>query len=51
MGKALAAAMGGVTFDNSAQTSAKQTAPVAKNAVNDAKDMSGLEKRIKIRSF
>uniref|UniRef100_UPI003FED6A0A Tex family protein n=1 Tax=Waltera intestinalis TaxID=2606635 RepID=UPI003FED6A0A len=47
MGKALAAAMGGVTFDNSAQTSAKQTVPVAKNAVNDAKDMSGLEKRIK----
>ena len=47
MGKALAAAMGGVTFDNSAQTSAKQPAPVAKNAVNDAKDMSGLEKRIK----
>ena len=47
MAKALAAAMGGVTFDNSAQTSAKQTAPVAKNAVNDAKDMSGLEKRIK----
>ena len=47
MGKALAAAMGGVTFDNSAQTSAKQMAPVAKNAVNDAKDMSGLEKRIK----
>ena len=47
MGKALAAAMGGVTFDNSAQTSAKQTASVAKNAVNDAKDMSGLEKRIK----
>ena len=47
MGKALAAAMGGVTFDNSAQTSAKQTAHVAKNAVNDAKDMSGLEKRIK----
>ena len=47
MGKALAAAMGGVTFDNSAQTSAKQTAPVAKNAVKDAKDMSGLEKRIK----
>ena len=47
MGKSLAAAMGGVTFDNSAQTSAKQTAPVAKNAVNDAKDMSGLEKRIK----
>ena len=47
MGKALAAAMGGVTFDNSAQTSAKQTAPAAKNAVNDTKDMSGLEKRIK----
>lgn len=47
MGKALAAAMGGVTFDKSAQTSAKQTAPEAKNAVNDAKDMSGLEKRIK----
>lgn len=47
MGKALAAAMGGVTFDNSAQASAKQMAPVAKNAVNDAKDMSGLEKRIK----
>lgn len=47
MGKALAAAMGGVTFDNSAQTSAKQTAPAAKNAVNDAKHMSGLEKRIK----
>lgn len=47
MGKALAAAIGGVTFDNSAQTSAKQAAPVAKNAVNDAKDMSGLEKRIK----
>ena len=47
MGKALAAAMGGVTFDNSAQTSAKQMAPVSKNAVNDAKDMSGLEKRIK----
>ena len=47
MGKALAAAMGGVTFDNSAQTSAKQTASATKNAVNDAKDMSGLEKRIK----
>lgn len=47
MGKALAAAMGGVTFDNSAQTSAKQTVPATKNAVNDAKDMSGLEKRIK----
>ena len=47
MGKALAAAMGGMTFDNSQEVSAKQTAPVAKNAVNDAKDMSGLEKRIK----
>lgn len=47
MGKALAAAMGGMMFDNSQEVSAKQTAPVAKNAVNDAKDMSGLEKRIK----
>ena len=47
MGKALAAAMGGVTFDNSADTSAKKTAPAAQNAVNDAKDISGLEKRIK----
>ncbi len=47
MGKALAAAMGGMTFDNSAEVSAKKTAPAAKNAVNDAKDMSGLEKRIK----
>ena len=47
MGKALAAAMGGMTFDNSREVSAKQTAPAAKNAVNDAKDMSGLEKRIK----
>ena len=47
MGKALAAAMGGMTFDNSQEVSAKQTAPAAKNAVNDAKDMSGLEKRIK----
>lgn len=47
MGKALAAAMGGMTFDNSAEAPAKQTAPTAKNAVNDAKDMSGLEKRIK----
>lgn len=47
MGKALAAAMGGMTFDNSQEVSAKQTAPTAKNAVNDAKDMSGLEKRIK----
>ena len=47
MGKALAAAMGGMTFDNSQEVSAKQTVPAAKNAVNDAKDMSGLEKRIK----
>ncbi len=47
MGKALAAAMGGMTFDNSQEVSAKQTAPTAKNAANDAKDMSGLEKRIK----
>lgn len=47
MGKALAAAMGGMTFDNSQEVSAKQTTPAAKNAVNDAKDMSGLEKRIK----
>ena len=47
MGKALAAAMGGMTFDNSAETSAKKTAPAAQNAANDAKDISGLEKRIK----
>ncbi len=47
MGKALAAAMGGVTFDNSADTSAKKTAPAVQNASNDAKDISGLEKRIK----
>ena len=47
MAKALAAAMGGMTFDNSQEVSAKQTAPTAKNAANDAKDMSGLEKRIK----
>ena len=47
MGKALAAAMGGMTFDNSQEATAKQTAPIVKNAVNDAKDMSGLEKRIK----
>lgn len=46
MGKALAAAMGGMTFDNSQEVSAKRTTPAAKNAVNDAKDMSGLEKRI-----
>ena len=47
MGKALAAAMGGVTFDHSAETSAKKTAAAAQNAANDAKDISGLEKRIK----
>ena len=47
MGKALAAAMGGMTFDNSQEVSAKRTTSAAKNAVNDAKDMSGLEKRIK----
>ena len=47
MGKALAAAMGGVTFDNSAQTSAKKNTPTPQNATNDAKDISGLEKRIK----
>ena len=47
MGKALAAAMGGVTFDSSADTSAKKTAPATQNASNDAKDISGLEKRIK----
>ena len=47
MGKALAAAMGGVTFDNSAEASAKKAAPAAQNASNDAKDISGLEKRIK----
>ena len=47
MGKALAAAMGGVTFDNSAEPSAKKAAPAAQNATNDAKDISGLEKRIK----
>ena len=47
MGKALAAAMGGVTFDNSAETSAKKTTPAAQSASNDAKDISGLEKRIK----
>ena len=37
----------GMTFDNSQEVSVKQTVPAAKNAVNDAKDMSGLEKRIK----
>ena len=47
MGKALAAAMGGVTFDNSAEASAKKVAPAVQNASNDAKDISGLEKRIK----
>ena len=47
MGKALAAAMDGVTFDNSAETSAKKNAPAVQNASNDAKDISGLEKRIK----
>ena len=47
MGKALAAAMGGVTFDNSAETSAKKAAPATQNATKDAKDISGLEKRIK----
>ncbi len=47
MGKALAAAMGGVTFDNSAEASAKKTAPAVQNAANDAKDISELEKRIK----
>ena len=47
MGKALAAAMGGVTFDHSAEPSAKKAATAAQNAANDAKDISGLEKRIK----
>ena len=47
MGKALAAAMGGVTFDNSAEASAKKVAPAVQNASNDAKDISRLEKRIK----
>ena len=47
MGKALAAAMSGVTFDNSAEASAKKTAPAVQNAANDEKDISGLEKRIK----
>ena len=47
MGKALAAAMGGVTFDASAETSAKKNAAAVQNAANDAKDISGLEKRIK----
>ena len=47
MGKALAAAMGGVAIDNSADNSAKKATPAQQNAVNDAKDMSGLEKRIK----
>ena len=47
MSKALAAAMGGVSFDNSAETSTKKNAPAVQNASNDAKDISGLEKRIK----
>ena len=47
MGKAQAAAMGGVSFDNSAETSTKKNAPAVQNASNDAKDISGLEKRIK----
>ena len=47
MGKALAAAMGGVTFAADADNSAKKKPVNAANAVNDAKDISGLEKRIK----
>ena len=47
MGKALAAAMGGVTFAADAENSAKKNPVNASNAVNDAKDISGLEKRIK----
>ena len=47
MGKALAAAIDGVSFDNSAETSTKKNAPAVQNASNDAKDISGLEKRIK----
>lgn len=47
MGKALAAAMGGVTFAADAENSAKKKPVNAANAVNDAKDISGLEKRIK----
>ena len=43
MGKALAAAMGGVSFDNSAETSTKKNAPAVQNASNDAKDISGLD--------
>lgn len=39
--------MGGVSFDNSAETSTKKNAPAVQNASNDAKDISGLEKRIK----
>ena len=42
-GKALAAAMGGVSFDNSAETSTKKNAPAVQNASNDAKDISGLD--------
>ena len=47
MGKALAAAMGGVTFAADAENSAKKNPVNAVNAINDAKDISGLEKRIK----
>ena len=47
MGKALAAAMGGVSFDNSAETSTKKNAPAVQNASNDAKDISGMVKIIK----
>jgi uncharacterized protein len=36
-----------VSFDNSAETSTKKNAPAVQNASNDAKDISGLEKRIK----
>lgn len=47
MGKALAAAMGGVTFAADADNSAKKNPVNASHAGNDAKDISGLEKRIK----
>ena len=36
-----------MSFDNSAETSTKKNAPAVQNASNDAKDISGLEKRIK----
>jgi len=36
-----------VSFDNSAETSTKKNVPAVQNASNDAKDISGLEKRIK----